>query len=199
MPAPATADVIVAADGAAHEIAGLAPLARTASVSGPAATCRCAPQDNLALHRLLSHAPAGAVLVCEAGGRRDRGHFGELMALDALNRGLRGLVIDGSVRDGAALLSLDFPVFHLGFAPEPCVKSEAPSVGEPVELGGVLVSPGDQIVADCDAVLVIPQDLWPDVEVRAREIQAREAVIRAALAEGQQLAELIELPREGQS
>jgi 4-hydroxy-4-methyl-2-oxoglutarate aldolase len=79
------------------------------------------------------------------------------------------------------------------------VKSDAPSVGEPVELAGVSVSPGDQIVADCDAVLVIPRDIWPGVEVRAREIQAREAGIRVALADGQHLSELIELPQEGPS
>ncbi len=197
--APTTADVVTAAEGAARQIAGLTALSAAASLYGPAATCRCAPGDNLALHLLLSSARAGSVLVCDAGGRRDAGHFGELMAIDAANHGVRGLVIDGSVRDGAALLQLGFPVFHRGLAPAPCAKSDAPSIGEPVELGGVPVLPGDQIVADCDAVLVVPRDIWPDVEVAARRLVAREADIRTALSEGRRLAELIELPVEGSS
>ena len=87
--------------------------------------------------------------------------------MDAEGRGLQGLVIDGSIRDGGLIAVLGFPVFHAGFAPATSVKELAPSVGEPVEVGGVTVTPGDQIVADSDAVLVVPAADWPAVEAAA--------------------------------
>ena len=85
---------------------------------------------------------------------------------------MQGLVIEGSIRDGGLIAVLGFPVFHAGFAPATSVKELAPSVGEPVEVGGVTVTPGDQIVADSDAVLVVPAADWPAVETAARQIQA---------------------------
>jgi 4-hydroxy-4-methyl-2-oxoglutarate aldolase len=103
-------------------VAGLTPLTVTSAVCGPAATCACAPGDNLAMHRLLQTAPAGSVLVIDAGGRTEHGHFGELAGLDAQSRGLQGLVIAGAIRDGGALATLGFPVFHGGLAPAGCVK-----------------------------------------------------------------------------
>ena len=112
-----TPEVLQAAGGAARFVQGLTPLTVTAALCGPAATCACAPGDNLALHRLLEQAPEGSVLVVDAGSRTDCAHLGDLMAMDAEFRGIHGLVIDGAIRDGGAVAILGFPVFHGGFAP----------------------------------------------------------------------------------
>jgi 4-hydroxy-4-methyl-2-oxoglutarate aldolase len=190
-PPPSTASVASVADGAARRIIGLTPVAPAARLSGPAATCRCAPGDNLALHLLLATTGAGSVLVCDAGGRVDCGHFGELMATDARNRGFAGLVIDGAVRDGAALRELGFPVFHRGFAPGRCAKSDSAALSAPVELSGVRVTPGDMLVADRDGVLVVPRADWDEIRSRAERLDAEEASIRQALERGERLAGLI--------
>ena len=189
-----TAAVLEASGGRAQAITGLSPLTLMDAICAPAATCSCAPADNLALHRLLQQAPPGAALVVDAGGRTDVGYFGELMAMDAEERGLQGLVIGGSIRDGGLIAVLGFPVFHAGFAPATSVKELAPSVAEPVEVGGVGVAPGDQIVADSDAVLVVPASDWPAVEAAAREIQALEDDVRTHILKGGRLADLLELP-----
>ena len=189
-----TAAVLEASGGRAQAVSGLAQLTLMDAICAPAATCACAPADNLALHRLLQQAPEGAALVVDAGGRTDAGYFGELMAMDAEGRGLQGLVIDGSIRDGGLIAVLGFPVFHAGFAPATSGKALAPSVGEPVEVGGVKVAPGDQIVADSDAVLVVPAADWPAVETAALEIQAHEDDLRTHLLTGGQLADLLVLP-----
>ncbi len=183
-----------AAGDAAHAIAGLSPLYGSAALCGPATTCACAPGDNLALHRALLAAGPGEVLVCDAGGNGDVGHFGELMALDAQGQGISGLVIDGAVRDSAAVAELGFPVFHVGLAPRASAKEHVRSVGEPVALRGVRVEPGDQIVADRDAVLVVRRDAWPAVQAGAEAQRDREIAIRAELARGRRLADLISLP-----
>jgi 4-hydroxy-4-methyl-2-oxoglutarate aldolase len=89
---------------------------------------------------------------------------------------------------------LGFPVFHTGFDPATAVKEVAPSVGEPVEIGGVRIAPGDQIVADSDAVLVVPRQEWPSVEAAARELQERDEDVRTHILRGGRLADVLELP-----
>jgi 4-hydroxy-4-methyl-2-oxoglutarate aldolase len=189
-----TAAVLGAAGAAARRVGRIVPLTLSDTICAPAATCACAPADNLAVHRLLQQAPAGSALVVNAGGRADGGYFGELAAIDAAERGLRGLVIDGSIRDGRAVAGLGYPVFHVGLEPTSCVKQRALSVGDPVEIGGVEIAPGDQVVADCDAVLVVARADWPGVEAAAAEIEAREEEIRVQLRAGRRLADLLELP-----
>jgi 4-hydroxy-4-methyl-2-oxoglutarate aldolase len=182
---------------AVRRVRGLVPIAPDSRLVGPAATCACAVGDNLALHHLLATAPAGSVLVCDAGGRDDVGYFGELMALEARSRGLRGLVIDGAVRDGSVLGGLGFPVFHRGFAPGRAAKAEAPLLEEPVELGGVPVVPGDVVVADRDGVLVVPAEEWRSVQKRARRLDEEESELRSALGRGESLSTLLGLGVEG--
>ena len=191
-----TAAVLSAGGASAREVASLTPLTLQAAICAPVLTCACLPGDNLAVHRLLRQARPGTALVVDAGGRVDGGYIGELAAIDAASRGVRGLVVDGSIRDGAALAELGFPVFHRGFAPRACAKQRALSVGETVRVGGVEVAPGDQLVADCDGVLIVSARDWPEVEGAAMAIEAREAELRIRLRAGAQLADLLELPPE---
>ena len=189
-----TPEVLQAAGGAARFVRGLSPITVTAALCGPAATCACAPGDNLAVHRLLEVAPEGSVLVVDAGGRTDCGHFGELAAMDAEFRGIQGLVIAGAIRDSGMLAVLGFPVFHRGIAPAGCVKERVLSVNEPVTIGGVEIAPGDQVVADGDAILIVAAADWPAVEAGAQEIRDAEDELRIALNQGQHLADLLDLP-----
>ena len=191
--APSTAAVATVAGTAARRIAGLVPLAGASGVCGAAATCRCAPADNLALHRLVASAPAGSVLVCDARGDGDHGYFGDLLALDAHGRGLAGLVIDGAVRDTAAIVELGFSVLHRGTAPAPGAKSDPGLVGEPVQIGETPVAPGDIVVADGDAILVVAAAEWPAIAARAEALEAREDELRAALERGERLSDLLGL------
>ena len=133
------------------------------------------------------------MLVCDAGGRADAGYFGELMALDARGRGNAGLVIDGAVRDDAALLASGFPVFHRVLAPYACAKAEAPSVGEPVALGGAVVAPGDMVVGDLGGGVVVPAARWSRVAAEVDALEDGEAAVRDALRRGERLTALIGL------
>jgi len=189
-----TPEVLQAAGGAARFVRGLTPIGITTALCGPAATCACAPGDNLAVHRLLEQAPEGSVLVVDAGGRTDCGHFGELAAIDAEYRGIQGLVMDGAIRDGGAVAVLGFPVFHAGLAPASCVKERVLSLNEPVTIAGVEIAPGDQVVADSDAILIIAAADWPAVEAGAQAIRGAEDDIRMGLVQGTHLSELVDLP-----
>jgi 4-hydroxy-4-methyl-2-oxoglutarate aldolase len=190
-------DVVQADSGRVRLAGGLSALLPDVVLSGPAFTCACAPMDNFALHRALAAAPAGCVLVCDAGGRVDGGYFGELMATDAANRGVLGLVIDGSFRDSVQLAELRFPVFGRGTAPISCAKVAPGSIGEPVRIGGVEVRSGDQIVGDPDALAVVAEADWAAVQAQARVVQRREDVIADRLSRGEPLAEIIGLDLRG--
>ena len=89
----------------------------------------CTPGDNLAIHVAVARAPAGSVLVVDVGDVPDRGYWGEVLTTAALSRGLAGLVIDGGVRDVAALERLAFPVFSRTVALPGATKSNRGTCG----------------------------------------------------------------------
>lgn len=148
--------------------APLAPL-NASPLLGVAFTVRCAPGDNLMFHRALDLARPGDVLVVSAGGDMSRALCGELMAGYARSRGLAGFVIDGCVRDRAALAALtDFPVYARGFVPDGPDRSGPGEINFPVTVGRQVIRPGDILAGDGDGVVVI------------RPEEAREAAARAA-------------------
>lgn len=191
-----TAQVVQAATSRVRIVHGLRQMTARSRLCAPAFTCRCQPGDNLALHAALVRAPAGAVLVCDAGGDLDFGFFGELMATDAGNRGLTGLVIDGGVRDVDDIERLGFPVFARGTAPAQAGKRQIATVGDAIEIAGVPISPGDQVIADSDAIAVVSAGDWPAVRDAALTIGHRESEILERLRRGERLAGVIglELP-----
>src|SRR5215471_20731841 len=169
---------------------GLTTHAGADYLCGPALTCACAPEDNLAMHAALYQAQPGAVLVCDGAGSKRCALFGELMATDAVNRGLAGLVVAGPVRDIADIDGLGFPVWCTGTAPGQAAKAAVVSVGLPVVVGGVRVAPGDQVIAGRDGVVVVPAADWPGLQPEVAAIAAKEEKTRARLAAGERLADI---------
>src|SRR5579872_6149884 len=129
---------------------------RGARLAAPAYTVRCTPGDNLALHVAVARAPAGYALAVDVGDEPEFGYWGEVLTTGAEARGLAGLVIDGGVRDVAALEGHRFPVFSSTVALWGAAKVASGTVGAPVSVGGVEVASGDWIVGDADGVTVIP-------------------------------------------
>jgi 4-hydroxy-4-methyl-2-oxoglutarate aldolase len=188
-----SAQTVQAAKKKCSVILGLQSPSYNSYAFGRAFPCRCAPGDNLALHHALKSAFKGVVIICDAGGRLDVGYFGELMALDAKNRGLSGLVINGSVRDARGLDEVGFPVFCFGYAPAQSTKRHRGTVGTPIRLNGIRVVEGDYVVADRDAVVIVPQDAWDSVRRDILEICSNEERIRMRLAARERLWSILEL------
>ena len=174
----------------ARVMAGLTTRAGGDYLCGPALTCACAPEDNLAMHAALYQARPGAVLVCDGAGSTRCALFGELMATDALNQGLGGLVVAGPIRDIAGIDGLGFPVWCTGTAPGQAAKATVVSVGLPVVVGGVLVASGDQVIADRDGVVVVPAAEWPALQDEVTALAAKEGRTRERLAAGERLADI---------
>ncbi|MCU9953833.1 MULTISPECIES: RraA family protein [Burkholderia] len=184
-----------------YEASGLAtssvdPAIRTvwpgASVAGPAYPLECSPGDNLSIHIAMEQVPRGSVLVVSTGGFVS-GYWGEVLTVAAEAAGVVGLVIDGGVRDIAALVARRFPVFTRGISMRGTIKASAPSVGQPLSFAGTPVAAGDLVVADDDGVLVIPM---AHVERTLTHGQARadkEARMMDALRAGRSTLDLMGL------
>ena len=171
-----------------------------ARLAAPAFPVRCSPGDNLALHVAVAGAPEGSVLVVDVGDEEEFGYWGEVLTTAAEARGLAGLVIDGGVRDSAALEAHGFPVFSTTIALRGASKNHSGTVGLPVDVGGVRVEAGDWLVGDGDGVAVVSAAAVEDVLRVARARADKEDAMFIALRAGRTTLELLGLdpsPVEG--
>lgn len=179
-----TATLFEASAGAAHACdPGLRPSWQDARVAGPACTVQGIGGDNLALHRAVAAAPAGSVLVVDLQGAR-HGHWGEILAVAAQQRGILGLVMDGGVRDTAEQAELGFPVFARHITVVGTGKDHPGTFDVPVRVGGVVVRSGDLVVGDADGVVVLPAEAVAETLDRSDERVAAEQRALAAIRGG---------------
>ncbi len=157
---------------------------------GRAFTSRCFPGDNLALHQAIYAANPGDVLILDLHGYSNAGHFGDIMANACKERGLAGVVIDGSCRDSEDIRELGFPVFVRGFNPSGTVKESLAVLNVPVSCGGIIVNPGDIIFGDCDGVVVIPKEDEDEVFKKALNKYDHEQEILKELKSGKTTLEI---------
>lgn len=138
--------------GGAH----LRPLHRPSVMAGPALTVRTRPGDNLMVHKALTIAQPGDVIVVDAGGEMTNAIIGELMIAYARTRGIAGIVIDGAVRDLEAIAGSDLPIYARGVTHRGPYKDGPGSINVPVSIGGMSVAPGDLMLGDQDGLLAVP-------------------------------------------
>jgi len=81
---------------------------------GPASTARCWPADNLSIHRAIELAAAGDVLAIDGGAAEDVALVGDILVYAVRLRGVAGVVLQGLVRDRAAIAAQGLPVFARG-------------------------------------------------------------------------------------
>src|SRR5262249_54119138 len=124
----------------------------------------------------LDQAPPGSVMVEVLEDGLETAGVGNLMATTAKVRGLAGMVIDGGARDIEELEEIGFPVWSRSQTPSTSVGRYVPvSRNEAVTCAGVLVRPGDWIVADKTGVVVVPQDSLAKVLELLLEYDDKEA------------------------
>jgi regulator of RNase E activity RraA len=136
--------------------AAIKPIWPSGRVIGPALTVWCHSADNLMLHKALSLAVEGDIIVVNTQGNTSNSPFGELLGRSAVKAGVRAVIVDGAVRDAEGLEAMGLPVYARALSPNGCNKDGAGEVGAVIACGGVAVRPGDVILADRDGVAVIP-------------------------------------------
>ena len=164
---------------------------------GPAYTVRYVPlREDLAakasvvspgspLLGTMDAVPAGSVLVMDMGGDDTSGAIGDVIMARLITLGVAGVVVDGGMRDGMAITAMTMPVWCRAIAAPPSPRSlMAVGVQEVIGCGGVMVEPGDVVVADGDGVAVIPRHLADEVARDGAEHEEIEVWIRAQIEKG---------------
>jgi 4-hydroxy-4-methyl-2-oxoglutarate aldolase len=143
-----------------------------AKTAGTIYTVKCYPGSIITVHRALTRAKHGDILVVDGEGDGRAGALlGELMARECIDRGFRGIVVDGALRDIAGLRELGFPAFTRYVTPRVGVNRRLGQTEIDITVGGVICRMGDYLLADEDGVAVIPK------ETIAETLDAAEAII----------------------
>lgn len=140
--------------------AGLLHYGGVRRFSGRAATLRCF-EDNSHVRELLREPGGGRVLVVDGGGSRRCALVGDLLAAAAVEHGWAGIVVDGCIRDSAAVGALALGVLALGVMPRRSEKHGQGVREIPLQVLGARVNPGDWVYADEDGVVFSPRQLVP--------------------------------------
>lgn len=127
-----------------------------AALAGSAVTVRTPPGDNLMVHKALTMAKPGDVVVVDAGGDLTNAIIGERMVEFAASRGIVGMVVNGAVRDLAYLRSAPIPVFAAGVTHRGPYKNGPGEINYPIALDGMVIESGDVVLGDDDGLLCIP-------------------------------------------
>jgi 4-hydroxy-4-methyl-2-oxoglutarate aldolase len=167
-----------------------------AKAVGQALTVQLSKGDLVDPLKALEMGQAGDIIVVDAGGDTETSVCGGLMGGLAKNRGIRGMVVDGAGRDTDELEDIGWPIWtraitargtHTMFS----ARKEELSINVPVTVGGVVVYPGDFVVADMIGVTVIQQAKAEEVIGLAQEQAEREQTTREWVAKGKTIDDLL--------
>lgn len=165
-----------------HAMSGdIRPYHKPARLVGVALTVKVPPGLNLVVQKAIDMALPGDVIVIDAGGVIAQAMVGEIAVSYAAQRGVAGFVIDGAIRDVAAIKASTFPIYARGVTHLGPYKDGPGEINVPVVVGGLVIQPGDILVGDEDGLVAISQDIAPAVLKLAQAQAVKEvALLRSA-------------------
>ncbi len=163
----------------------LRPIYRGPAISGTAVTVTAPPGDNWMIHVAAEHCREGDIMVVSPISHSVSGYFGDMLGALLKARGVRGLIIDAGCRDVDELQEMGFPVWSRAICAHGTVKESLGDVNIAISCGGIVVNPGDAIVADNDGVVVVPRLDVGRVAEASRAREERETMIRKRYSSGE--------------
>lgn len=166
------------------------PLRPGVKLCGPVIPVLAHPGDNLIVHKAIYTAQPGDVLLVYMSSFVEAGFWGAIMTEAARQRGIAGLVTDGSVRDTDEINEMGFPVFSQSVSIKGTTKNNLGTINHPINFEGVKVEPGDLIIGDSDGVIVVARNDVAQVSQLARQREEKEEMIFSELRQGKTTLEL---------
>lgn len=161
------------------------PIYPHARLAGSAVTVLVHPGDNWMIHVAIELCQPGDILVVGCSTDNSDGFFGDLLGESCKAHGIRGLVIDGGVRDTRELTELGFPVWSKAVNAKGTVKATLGAVNVPLVCAGQHVVPGDVVVADDDGVVIVGRKAAARILAAGHEREANEVSKRARVKKGE--------------
>ena len=182
-------------------IQNIQPLnAQTQSMVGPAFTLRTIParedlnplsvfeNPNHPQRAAIEACPRGAVMAVDSRQDPRAASAGSILITRLMVRGSAGIVTDGGFRDSMEIAGLDFPAYHQrASAPTNLTLHQAVDIDVPIGCGGAPVWPGDIVVGDGEAVVVVPADLAEEVAKEALEMTVFEDFVTEEVHKGRSI------------
>ena len=133
---------------------------------------------------------SGDILIAAAGGSIRSGIWGELLSTAAQNRGCKGAIVHGAIRDVAQMRAMEFPIF----ATATCIydslhRQRVIDIDIPVEIDRVIFSPGALVFCDVDGMVVIPPEVEVETIERAMNKITAENITRDEIKKGMKAAD----------
>ena len=169
----------------------LRPIISRFNFAGPALTVRCFGTDSAIVHYAVDVAQPGDVIVVDRLGDRRYACWGGGVTNGAVARSVAGAIVDGALTDKVEIEDFRFPVFGRCISP---LTTRAPGLtGElnvPVRCGGLIVNPGDIVLADDDGIIVLPPDRIASIVETCLPIEERGKARQQMVRDGTPLGEL---------
>jgi regulator of RNase E activity RraA len=167
-----------------------------AKAVGQALTVQLSKGDLVDPLKSLEMGQPGDIIVVDAGGDTETSVCGGLMGGLAKNRGIRGMIVDGAGRDIDELEDIGWPIWTRAVVPRGTHtmfsnRKEELSINVPIACGGIIVNPGDFIVADSIGVTVVPRQDAKEILKLAREQAEREQRTREWVTKGKTVEDLL--------
>jgi regulator of RNase E activity RraA len=163
-------------------------IVRGAKVVGSAITVKTAGADSTVVHKAMEIAQEGDVVVVDRCGDMRHACWGGVVTLAASLRGVAAGIVDGLATDAEEIEKMGFPLFCKGItALTTKLLGYGGEINTVIQCGGVVVRPGDLIVADSNGILVLDPETAKPLGERALAMQAKEKDLIERLKKGEPL------------
>ena len=134
-----------------------------------------------------------SIIVMDSGDEKSAAHWGELMSKTSMEKGAKGAIIHGGIRDTEEIIKHNFPVFASYHSPLTAVyRYNIIDFNNPIIIGEVKINPGDYILGDIDGVVCIPKHIIDEVIDQAEIVKNKEDIVRNELSLGKNIRDLFE-------
>jgi regulator of RNase E activity RraA len=170
---------------------GIAALLPRRRVAGTAVTLRLPHADSTLLHYACKLVRPGDVVLIDRCGDTKYACWGGGLTLAMKLGGVKAGIIDGPATDLSEIQEFDLPMWSRGLSSITTrLLGLEGAMNVPVSVGGVVVNPGDAVLADEQGVLVLAPATAREAATRALEMQKREVTTHQRLRAGEKLPDI---------